>query len=539
MEDDKIGIQYERNEYIFRIIYLIRINIPSSEYIYIIMFFLKYIGLILFSISLNQWNNDIRTNIDDNNTIKLFSNNSYNRINLIIEKFLINGNNLNILKYNYQIICLIGFSFLLLYILIIIFGFFYMKNKYYNKTFTTSIEKKIKRINNNSHFEEILFKIIAYVFFLIAFFHQYIIEYYIFGFLGYILYLFRILDSNILLYKSNNNYFVNIEEHLKNLSINPIPMIIINFITIISVLVIFIIFMIINSTKTLFINNGFPLYGSSRYLFIKLIYFNCNCLYGIINTFNDTLKIKIIIIINVIFSIIILIDIILSFYKFSFYPNKLNYIFLFIDLFSLFNIVTEIILYFIDSKIIIDFYLIRLIIQLINSVIFGFLFIHKQKKNFFQLFSENLFSKVFKILNPNDIYYYIDTYIEYSENKEKNYIKLFKLIQNHILSCNKKECPESLLIPKSISYSKFSNIPTMAINESQKDNSYKNDNNNNNKDLINNNNMNYKNKFSIKNNNNFLEQKKILSKRSVKDLNKNLNLLSNTIENRKSNLKKN
>ncbi|MBO7125709.1 MAG: hypothetical protein J6V74_07715, partial [Bacteroidales bacterium] len=58
------------------------------------------------------------------------------------------------------------------------------------------------------------------------------------------------------------------------------------------------------------------------------------------------------------------------------------------------------------------------------------------------------------------------------------------------------------------------------------------------KDIISNNNINYKNKVSFKYNNIFLEQNNIISKRSNKEINKNLIRFSNTIENRKSNLKK-
>ena len=54
MENDKINIDYEKKEYIFRIIYLIRINLPSAEYVYISMFFLKSIGHLLISNSLNN-----------------------------------------------------------------------------------------------------------------------------------------------------------------------------------------------------------------------------------------------------------------------------------------------------------------------------------------------------------------------------------------------------------------------------------------------------------------------------------------------------
>ena len=539
MDEDKINIDYENNEYLYKIIYLIRINIPSSEYIYIIMFLLKYIGLILLSISLNQWNNKIYINDEEenyNNNNNSFSNNFYNNINSFFSKLLINGNNLNILNQHYQIFCMTGFSILLIYIVIIIYGFIYMKKKYYNKTLISFIEKKIKLINNNSHFEKKLFKFIAYFFFLIAFFHQYIIEYYIFGFLGYIFNSFKVFDSNIFY----ENYIINIEEHIKNLHIPTYINIALNFITIILVLAFFILFMILNSTKTAFIKNGFPLYGNRRYLTIKIIIFNLNPIYGIINIFNNSIKIKIAIIVYIIFLIIILIHIIVSFYKFSFYPTKLNYIFIFIDLFSLFNIVTELILYLIDSKIIKNYYLIILIIQFINSLIFCCLFIYKQNKSSFQLFSENLFSKAFKTLNPNDIYYYINAYIKFSENKEKNYIQLFKLIQNHILKCNKKDCAGNLLIPKSITYSKFSTFTTIKIDESHNENQIKNNISNEDKIDINiNNNINSKNFVNFKNNSvTFLDQNNNLSKRSIKDINNNLNILTNTLENRKSNLKK-
>ena len=142
MDEDKINIDYENNEYLYKIIYLIRINIPSSEYIYIIMFLLKYIGLILLSISLNQWNNKIYINDEEenyNNNNNSFSNNFYNNINSFFSKLLINGNNLNILNQHYQIFCMTGFSILLIYIVIIIYGFVYMKKKYYNKTLISFI----------------------------------------------------------------------------------------------------------------------------------------------------------------------------------------------------------------------------------------------------------------------------------------------------------------------------------------------------------------------------------------------------------------
>ena len=162
MEENKDNMIFEKNEYKFKILYLIRKNLPKSEFLYILMFFLKYIGIILFSISLNVYDtrninnntNIINANIPDPNHY-LFSddmankpvqqnygeknefsdylfksdyymndknkpednpNNSNNQINssdsnnmiqYIFRKLLINGDNFKILNNSYQIICLI------------------------------------------------------------------------------------------------------------------------------------------------------------------------------------------------------------------------------------------------------------------------------------------------------------------------------------------------------------------------------------------------------------------------------------------------
>ena len=68
MEDNKINLMFEKNVFKFKILYLIRKNLPKSEFLYLLMFFLKYIGLILFGISLNVF--DTRNNINNNSNNK-------------------------------------------------------------------------------------------------------------------------------------------------------------------------------------------------------------------------------------------------------------------------------------------------------------------------------------------------------------------------------------------------------------------------------------------------------------------------------------
>jgi len=463
MEDDKINIDYEKKEYIFKIIYLIRINLPSSEYVYIYMFFLKSIGHLLISTSLSdltyqESKTDELNNSKNNNSNSLYTSNFTNFITQFLANLLINGNDLKIINKHYQELCIFGFGILLIYISVVIFGFIYMRNKYYNNTMITSTEKKMKIINKNSYYEKKLFKIISYIFFFISFFHQYIIEYYSFGFIGYIFYLFGIFNSDSF-YNRKDAYSSSIKEHFKNLSINPIIFLVINIITIILILVIFILFMILNSTKTLFINNGYSIYGNKIYLIIKIIIYNFNPLYGLINTFSKEIKIKITIIIMIILIVTFLIEIIISFYKFCFYPNKLSYLCIFFELFSLFSNISELIIYLTGSKInSLNFFLIKISFEFINSLIFIFLLIQKKNKSNLKQFSINLFNKTFKSLNPDDIYFFIKIYIIYSENKENNYINIFRLIQYHTLSCDKKDCPCKNLIPKNMIYSRLTNF---------------------------------------------------------------------------------
>ena len=219
MEDENEFIKYENHVYIYKALYLIRINLPSSEYVYIIMFIIKYIGLIIFSVSLNEKNNG-------------FKGNSKYNLKAFLSKTLITGDSLKILSKYYNEICLIGFIFLFIYILFIITGFVYMKKKYYNKKIITRIDKKIKNINNDSSFEKKYFKIMADIFFIIAFFHQYILEYYFFGFVGQIIYLFTDFDFDK---KSNfiiDSYGLYIKDYFVNLNFSSYLVLFVNLITV-------------------------------------------------------------------------------------------------------------------------------------------------------------------------------------------------------------------------------------------------------------------------------------------------------------------
>ena len=456
MEEEEKNLLYEKNIYKYRTLYLIRINLPSSEYIYIIIFLIKYIGLILFSISLNE--NLIERQETSFKTGEKF-NSSIINFQSFLSKFMITGSDLKILKYNYTSFCLLIFIFLLLYILCVIFGLFYMKTKYYNKNYVTPIEQKIKNISSNSKFEKILFKIIAYIFIFISFFHQIIIEYLFFGFIGNAIYIFGVFNGGNFNASVSSQYSIYVMEYFRKEEFSKIFIVIINLISIVIILLIFILFMILNSSKSLFINIGFPIYGVKKFIILKIIFCSYSCFYGFVKMLDSYIKKQLFFFIVIVTLILIIIDIILSFYNFSFYPNRFCYTIIFIEFFCLFGNFIELIIYLTNSHVnSLKFKLIKLFIELINTILFTSFIFSKKRQNNFEMFAKNLFNKDLRVFNPNDIYYYIETYINYSKNNNSNYMKIFRIIQTHILSCNNRECPGKKLIPKSITYSIFTNF---------------------------------------------------------------------------------
>jgi len=422
MEDNKINLMFEKNVFKFKILYLIRKNLPKSEFLYLLMFFLKYIGLILFGISLNVF--DTRNNINNNSNNKdsqdrnnmhdnsdridqflsdvffrsdhsmkeydidifndesnnISSNNisNNNMVQKIFRKLLMNGDNYKILNTSYQYICIFGFIILITYILMWIFVYFYMRNKYYNKAQITITDKRINEINQSDTFEKRLIKCLTYFLFLIVFFHQYIFEYYIFGFLGYLLNQFGALntseDKN-----DDGDYIKYMSEHFQNINFPEIFIIFINFITIVILLAIFIFFILINSSKTLYISKNYPINSNQNNLILNAIILNLNPLFGIVNYFNDATKLKFILIFIIIIIFFILIKMAISYYYYSPLPRNLERLCIFIEFFALFGCITNLITYFTKSEVnSTKFSIIKAIFELLNGLVFTFILLKKK-----------------------------------------------------------------------------------------------------------------------------------------------------------------
>ena len=109
-------------------------------------------------------------------------------------------------------------------------------------------------------------------------------------------------------------------------------------------------------------------------------------------------------------------------------------------IFSFFSIITGILIFLTNSQVSsTKFKLAKLFIEILNTIAISNFYIYKKEDNYLKIFSMKLFSEVFEKLYPDDIYYYMKIFIKYSENENYNYIKIFRIIQKHILSCNKED----------------------------------------------------------------------------------------------------
>ena len=452
----------ENIDYLLKSIYLIRSNFPSSEYLYIAMYFLKYFGYIIWSIYLTQnLKNEQEEELKENLLISFLS------------TFLINGNNLIILKNLYQEICIGGFIILIVLLFITFYTLFCMRKqntysdkngKKHNKEWYI-INLKIKKISGNKTHKTI-FKLISYIFFLIVFFHQYITEYYFFGFLGHILYIFGLFKDK------TNSRVIAINEYFSNSFFNPWILIPINLIVILIVNTLLIFFMLLNINKCLFLQKGLAFTANNLFLSIKFVYFNLSPFFGIILALNKKIRVIVSIVISSITIFLFILNNILSTREFTAYENKLIIVCIFIESFGFISSILELITFIskVNEKSLI-FILIKYIIIIFNSLALTCIILHNTHKIAADLFAKELFcNNNYRDVKINDIYYYMKAYLSYSKNKKTNYVNILKIIKLHTLTCNRKDCPGKKLITRHMLDSPFTEFTKNDYEENIDDN---------------------------------------------------------------------
>ena len=428
MNNNKKGINRRNKYYAFKTIYIIRKNYPTSKVFYLIMFILKYLGIISNS-------RIIEICLNENNL-------SFNRY---ISNFFIFGKNFSMIYAKYQLISIIGAIFFLIFIIFTISSYIFMYSRY--KNVRTLIGEKTKMEDSKIKIEEILFKIISYISLIVVFFHQYIIEYYSFGIYGFIYYQAGVFAKN------GNFPSIYIDDLHKDLYDyfqldNHLLIFIVNLIVIFLVISYLFIFFAFNTTKSLFLLYGIPYSGNIIYLLMKIIILSFQPFYAITNLYKDETKIKIGIILNVTIIFICIISFWSCFHHFGYYPNCLTNLSLFLEFFVYISSIIELLLYFSQNKNDIIFIFIKIFIEVINTIFAMKLFLYFRDKYNLYHFSKNLFSKSNSKISNGGLYYYFRTFLEYQRDKLNKYQKMNLFIVLHIQNCKKIDCPEHALIQK-------------------------------------------------------------------------------------------
>ena len=430
--EEKSGKKNINKLFLLRVFYLIRKNFPKSFMFYVLMFLLKYTGIIVNS-----------------RIIEMVQNKAHTSINKYLVNILIFGKSFVTNINHYQLITVIGAIILLCYFIVVFILLAIMNIKYRNiKNFLD--EKVYKR---NEKLEEIVFKIITYIYIAIIFFHHYILEYYFFGIYGFIYYLIGIFGKNGQ-FSEKYTETLQIDLYYYFSNSNHLIIFIINIIVIIVIFFLLFLFLAFNSIKGLFLTCAIYS-GNIKYIIMKIILLSLQPFFCLINFYNDKSKISIGLIYNGIIIFLCILSFSTCFWEDGYYPNRIANMSLFVEIFVFVSSLSEIILFFSGTKESETFFIIKLFVQLVNTYFLMALFLYLKDKQNLKSFAQNLFSKNFTDFSKGGLYFYMRIYLEYQKDKSNNYLKLFRLITTHISFCKAISCPGKILIPKEYLKSPF------------------------------------------------------------------------------------
>ena len=434
MSDSNQKEKILENYYLLYSIYSIRKNIPTSKIFYLVMYFFKYIGALICS------------RIPEKEINK-----NYFSLDKYLSGFLIFGKDYSLACTHYVLISIIIFVFLMIFIIFSSIFFNYMKVKF--KNITTLYDYTIADINRNKKLEDNLYQIISFILIIIIFTHQYIVEYLFFGVYFYFFYLLgEFSDDNI----QNNNYNKTIYNELyqffnKSNNVNNITIIfIINLISIIFIIILLFIFLLFNSVKCLFLNYGMSYCGNNTYLVIKIILFTSQPFYSFVVIYDDQKNIIIGLIFDGIIIVLSLLNFFICFQSFGYYPGLVTNLSFFFEILIFISAAGQIFIWLINiGNNNNTFIVTRIFIEIIDSVFLYILFIYIKNIHNENLFTKNIFDNSYTDLSIGSFYYFFEKYQIYIQNKNRNYLQLFRLFLKHFNNCQKIDCPGKKLIPQS------------------------------------------------------------------------------------------
>ena len=422
IELNEKNLPNKNNLSLLRSLFLLKKNFPSYETFYFVLFFLKYLGIIVQS-----------------RLIEMATNKEGVSFNKYFKNIFFFGNDFSVMYKNYFTICIFGAVIILIFYIYSAFCFLYMKYKY--KNITSIIDEKAH--GTDEIFEEKIFKILSGVSTVFIFFHHYIIEYYSFGIYAFIYSQIGITSKIGVSKHYSTTLEIQLIEYLDEN--NHLPLMIINLIVIILVISNLSFVIVFNSVRGLFLKAGIYC-GNVKYVISKLIMINFQPFFVLTQFYSDDTKITIGIIFNIIIIVLCLMNFSNYYHEFAYYPNSIANMCLYIEFFVFVSSIDEIIIYFVGYKETTIFFFIKIILEIINSYILMQLLIFLKDRNNVKIFSKNLFSKNSTDISKGGLYHYMRVYLDYQKDKNLNYIKLFRIILEHVKNCKKIECPGQILI---------------------------------------------------------------------------------------------
>ena len=227
-----------KHEYFFEFIYLIRKNFPKKNQYYFAYFFIKFIGLILSTNNLRNFESK------SNNITSLYS---------IISQLCIFNSSLEIINFHYQLISLFIFILCIGIVFYYLILYFHLKKFFFNNS--NSISRQTNKLLNITKFIEIQMKILTKFVLFINFVSGIICEYLSFGIISPIIKKF-ISDSS----KIQNKNITFISNYFSSILFSTKLTMILNIISLIILYTIGYIFIILNDTHCLFSSYGITLY---------------------------------------------------------------------------------------------------------------------------------------------------------------------------------------------------------------------------------------------------------------------------------------
>ena len=406
-----------------KLILNIRKNIPSSKIFYYIYFIFKYVGLILATQNLRD-----------------FESKKYNITSLysLLSKILLFDSSFNAISNYYQYICIIILVLILSFDLY--FLFIYIRLRKISLYTSSIIDIKLnKYLNQFPYFKQEL-KVFSWILILISSISQLLEEFLFFG-----IAIVLLNKDNV---KKNEKYLSNF--FLYEMKINKLIIMVFNIISFISCILIDFLIIYINDTKGFINQYAIDINSNKPIKIISLILTCFQPFIGFSYIFNDHKYHQYRFLICIVAIFFCSIYLLLSFRKFTYYyDSPIPLFILFIVCFSWYSGIFEILMYTYmkENNYMTQKYSIYKLILIILSSYFIFFFITKFNIKYF---SEKLSLNLFKIDEKNryvsEIYLYFKFFFIY--RKDPSNFELYKILYFHKKKCQQKDCFCSLIEKK-------------------------------------------------------------------------------------------